>query len=368
MSNKPQPDRGARSALRKLDGDAYELRSALSEQISRVEALTVELQTAQHLLEEERSSGREKDAKIATLENQLATEKQRVERHWREKCEQLLAHEELLEEKEAEIALLKTRILSLTNGTDEALTYVIPTTVDSVQQELTLQAPQEVGSSITIARRGKAPPIDTFTGENCDVLWEDWLPTFEQAAHWNSWSEDEKLLQVAGYLRRKALQEWNLLSGTQKSSFTVATEEMRNRLDPGSKALAAQDFRHTVQSHKESVSDFIRGLEQVFRRAYGKEQISTETRDTLLHGQLQEGLSDVLIRAPAVSGALTYQELCVAAKNEERRQKDLCRRHQYRKDENATPPSGSNAHRSVRGRSQADQRSRLTSGDPPSKK
>ena len=300
VSDKPQPDGGARSALRKLDGDARELHSALSEQISKVEVLTVELQTAQHLLEEERSSGREKNAEIATLKNQLATEKQRFKRHWREKCEQLLAHEESLEEKEAEIALLKARILSLTSGTDEALTYVTPTTVDSVQQELTLQAPQEVGSSITIARRGKAPPIDTFTGENCDVLWEDWLPTFERAAHWNSWSEDEKLLQLAGYLRRKALQEWNLLSGTQKSSFTVATEEMQNRLDPGSKAQAAQDFQHTVQSHKESVSDFICRLEQVFRRAYGKEQISTETRDTLLHGQLQEGLSDVLIRAPAV--------------------------------------------------------------------
>ena len=179
----------------------------MSEQISRVEALTVELQTAQHLLEEERSSGREKDAEIATLENQLATEKQPVKRYWREKCEQLLAHEESLEEKETEITLLKARILSLTSGTNEALTYVTPITVDSVQQELMLQAPQEVGSSITIARQGKAPPIDTFTGENCDVLWEDWLPTFERAAHWNSWSEDKKLLQVAGYLRRKALQE-----------------------------------------------------------------------------------------------------------------------------------------------------------------
>ena len=93
-----------------------------------------------------------KDAEIATLKNQLATKKQRVKRHWREKCEQLLMHKESLEEKEAKIALLKARILSLTSGTDEALTYVTPTTVDSVQQELTLQAPQEVGSSVTIAR------------------------------------------------------------------------------------------------------------------------------------------------------------------------------------------------------------------------
>ena len=63
-------------------------------------------------------------------------------------------------------------------------------------------------------RIGKAPPIDTFTGENSDVLWEDWLPTLESAAHWN---EDEKLPQLAGYLRKKTLQELNLLSGTQKS-------------------------------------------------------------------------------------------------------------------------------------------------------
>ena len=203
VSDKPQPDRGARSALRKLDGDARKLRSALSEQISRVEALTVELKTAQHLLEEERSSGREKDAEIARLKNQLATEKQRVKRHWREKCEQLLAHEESLEEKEAEIALLKARILSLTSGTDKALTYVTPTTVDSVQQELTLQAPQEVGSSVTIARRRKAPPVEPYTGENPDILWEEWLPMFERAASWNGWTEQDKLLQLAGNLHGK---------------------------------------------------------------------------------------------------------------------------------------------------------------------
>ena len=136
-----------------------------------------------------------------------------------------------------------------------------------------------VGRSHT-TRVGKAPLIDTFTGENSDVLWEDWLPTFERATHWNYWSEDEKLLQLAWYLRKKALQEWNLLSGTQKSSFSVATEEMQNRLDPGSKALAVQDFRHMVQSFKESVSDFIRRLEQVFCRAYGKERMSAETRVT----------------------------------------------------------------------------------------
>ena len=27
-------------------------------------------------------------------------------------------------------------------------------------------------------RRGKAPPVDNFTGEDCAVRWEDWLPTW----------------------------------------------------------------------------------------------------------------------------------------------------------------------------------------------
>ena len=88
----------------------------------------------------------------------------------------------------------------------------------------------------------------------------------------------------------------------------------------------------------------------------------------MLHGQLQEGLSDALIKAPAVSGALAYQELCVAAKNEERRQKELCRRHQYRKDENVTPPLGSDRHTNARERSQADRRNLSTPSDPPIKK
>ena len=47
-------------------------------------------------------------------------------------------------------------------------------------------------------RRGKAPHIDTFGGE---TSFEDWLPALERAALWNSWSDEETLLQLAGHLR-----------------------------------------------------------------------------------------------------------------------------------------------------------------------
>jgi len=61
--------------------------------------------------------------------------------------------------------------------------------------------------------------------------------------------------------------------------------------------------------------------------------MSPETRATLLYGQLQEGLKDSHMRAPAVSGAQHYQELCMCAKNEEKRQRDLAKRRTYHRDD-----------------------------------
>ena len=68
-------------------------------------------------------------------------------------------------------------------------------------------------------------------------------------------------MQLAGHMRGQALQEWDLLDESDKATFTVATQSLRSCLDPGSRALAAQDFRHTVQGEAEPVADFIRRLE-----------------------------------------------------------------------------------------------------------
>ena len=91
---------------------------------------------------------------------------------------------------------------------------------------------------------------------------------------------------MAGYLRGRALQEYNLLRPEDKASFAEVVEALRVRLDPGGKAIAAQDFRHTVQFESESVADFVRRLERMFRIAYGRDSMSTETKDTLLFCQL----------------------------------------------------------------------------------
>ena len=189
--------------------------------------------------------------------------------------------------------------------------------------------PGPMTSHIAPIRRGKTPPVDSFSGDNPDVRFDDWLSTLQRAATWNRWSEEELLMQLAGHMRGRALQEWDLLDESDKAMFAVATQSLRSRLDPGSRALAAQDFRHTIQGEAEPVADFIRRLEQIFRVAYGRDSVSTETRDTLLHGQLQEGLKYNVMRAPSVSGAQGYKELCLAAKNEEKRLAELKKRQKY---------------------------------------
>ena len=175
----------------------------------------------------------------------------------------------------------------------------------------TSASPSYGASGERISRRGRAPPVDPFDGES-DILFEDWMPGLLRAAEWNDWSEHETLIQLAGHLRGRALQEWGLLTAREKKSLEEVTAVMRSHLDPSSRALAAQDFRHASQQERESVADFIRRLEQLFKLAYGRDGMSDETRGTLLHGQLQEGLRYDIMTAPAVSGSHGYKELCVA--------------------------------------------------------
>ena len=120
----------------------------------------------------------------------------------------------------------------------------------------------------------------------------------------------EKLLQLAGHLRGRALAEWNLLAPEEIGTYQEAIQSLRTRIEPGNKIMAGQDFRHCRQQQPEVVTDFISRLEKIFQVAYGKDRMSRETRDALLYGQMQEGLCYELLKAPAVSGAQTYKELC----------------------------------------------------------
>ena len=107
---------------------------------------------------------------------------------------------------------------------------------------------------------------------------------------WNQWTEEEQLIQLAGHLRGHVLQEWNLMGRDSQQTFSEMVEALRSQLEPQTRALAAQDFRHTSQEDQETVAHFIRRPERKFTIAYGQDGMSLETRQTLLHGQLQKGL------------------------------------------------------------------------------
>ena len=92
--------------------------------------------------------------------------------------------------------------------------------------------------------------------------------------------------------------------------FSTAVDALRACLDPGSKTMAAQDFHHSAQLEGESVADFIQRLKKTYQIAYiyGQDWLKPETGDTLLYGQLQEGLKYERVRGPAVLGAQIYNE------------------------------------------------------------
>ena len=145
-------------------------------------------------------------------------------------------------------------------------------------------------------------------------------------------------MQLPGYLKGRALQEWRLLGLSEQQCYAAAIEALRRRLDPGSKTVAAQEFRHSLQRRGEVVSDFIQRLEKKYHVAYGKDDLAASTRDALLYGQLYDGLQCDIMHSPAVSGSQGYRELCTAAKAEERRLEALKQRQRYSHDMSASPP------------------------------
>ena len=266
-------------------------------------------------------------------------------------CRRASEQEELIVAKELEIEEMRLRLEeSASHAGGSHVEDSSPDGEEDSNHSTSVPLHRHSSAMRTTSKRGRAPPIDPYTGENPEIRFDDWIPSLIRAAKWNDWTESEQLIQLAGHLRGRALQEWNLMEETDKSSWDTCMLVLRERLDQGTKVLATQDFRHTVQKETEKVADYIRRLERVFHIAYGRDSMSKETRQSFLYGQLQEGLRHDLMQNAAVSGALTYTELIMAAKNEEQRQSELKKRRNYQfglrpresKDNNRSRPSGAN--------------------------
>lgn len=86
--------------------------------------------------------------------------------------------------------------------------------------------------------------------------------------------------------------------------------------------LAGQDFRHTcvTQGATETVANIICRLDCILQVTYSNDKMSSETREVIPYGKLQEGLTLELMKRP---GAMSYNELCMSAKNDKQRQTEL---------------------------------------------
>ena len=109
--------------------------------------------------------------------------------------------EDLLQVKDAEIARLREQFL-LSVPTARLINAARTPAANWTRNPTNISDDLDTSILQTLpGRRGKAPPVESFTGEESSVHWDDWLPTLERAATWNNWSEQEKLIQLAGHLR-----------------------------------------------------------------------------------------------------------------------------------------------------------------------
>ena len=143
-------------------------------------------------------------------------------------------------------------------------------------------------------------------------------------------------MQLPGYFKGRALQEWHLLSRTDQQSYPKAVDALCSRLDSINRTLAAKKFWHLLQQREESVAGYIRRLEKAYQVAYGKDSLPPGTRDDLLYTQMYNGLRYDVMHGSAMSRVQGYRELCVAARGEEHRLAALHQRQQFQKSTEET--------------------------------
>ena len=99
-----------------------------------------------------------------------------------------MLREDLIQSKDAEIAELRER-LRVHEASPRLTTDTSPLEARIMRSTPSVHKPAVKISPPPSIRRGKAPPVEAFTGDNTAVHWDEGLPTLERAATWNNWSE-----------------------------------------------------------------------------------------------------------------------------------------------------------------------------------
>jgi len=116
----------------------------------------------------------------------------------------LLLHKAAIGEKDESIAVKDAEITRLRTEV-EALRELRPHGAGMYTKCDTKPRPVSE-ATLQCSRHEKAPPVDPLHGNDPEVRLNNWLPSLEQAAVWNNWSEEERLIQFTGHLCGRASQ------------------------------------------------------------------------------------------------------------------------------------------------------------------
>ena len=123
----------------------------------------------------------------------LEQKKARIKELWRMSCGQVEEYDTMVVAKDNEIAALKAQLAEQKQERTPSLSD--DDTVFIPERNTVTERPR-----VKDSRHGCAPPVDSFTGEDPSVQLDHWLPGLNLASRWNSWTPEEKLMQLAGHL------------------------------------------------------------------------------------------------------------------------------------------------------------------------
>ena len=104
----------------------------------------------------------------------------------------------------------------------------------------------------------------------------------------------------------------------KKQSFSIAVETLWARLDPGTVHWWPKNSGMHYNVRKKVYQIMLQDWKDYSKLLMVVDCLTRETRDAFLYSQLQAGLKLALMECPRVSGSLSYKQLCVAAKQEEK--------------------------------------------------
>ena len=181
------------------ESEEEEVRSELQRKTTELESVTQQLNEAA--------------TEIERLKRELQQEMERYKQLWRMNCANLVEHDATLAAKISSLQQQLSRSrgvlhATLTSTDRDAMAIVdpVPRPGTHLNPESTTGSPAASSSHeppgledthhrvdrrpmTTVPRRqGKAPPIDSFTGEDPEMRFEDWLLSLDRAAEWNQWT------------------------------------------------------------------------------------------------------------------------------------------------------------------------------------